>query len=357
VTYVVNRNINFTNVCYVGCRFCAFAQRETDADAYTLSLDEVGHRAETAWAVGATEVCMQGGIDPKLPGTAYFDLAAEVRRRVPEMHIHAFSPMEIVNGSSRSGMPVREWLLAAKEAGLDTIPGTAAEILDDDVRWVLTKGKLPADVWVEVVKTAHSLGIRSSSTMMYGHVDQPHHWVNHLRLLARIQSETDGFTEFVPLPFIHHNAPVYLAGVARPGPTMRENRAVHAMARILLHGAIDNIQCSWVKLGDSGCRDVLRGGANDIGGTLMEETISRMAGSTFGSLKNVEQMHGIAALAGRPAKQRSTTYHSVSEERAVVARGFDGFGRTLLPLTPSPPDHGRRHQPPDPAGAPWPTAR
>ena len=332
VTYVVNRNINFTNICYVGCRFCAFAQRETDADAYTLSLDEVGHRAEHAWAVGATEVCMQGGIDPKLPGTAYFDLAAEVRRRVPDIHVHAFSPMEIVNGSSRSGLPVREWLLAAKEAGLDTIPGTAAEILDDDVRWVLTKGKLPADVWVDVVSTAHSLGIRSSSTMMYGHVDQPRHWVSHLRLLARIQGETGGFTEFVPLPFIHRNSPVYLAGVARPGPTPRENRAVHAMARILLHGAIDNIQCSWVKLGDEGCADVLRGGANDIGGTLMEETISRMAGSTFGSLKTVEQMEGIAALAGRHARQRTTTYQPVSEERAVAARHFDEGSRTLLPL-------------------------
>jgi FO synthase len=338
VTYVVNRNINFTNVCYVGCRFCAFAQRETDADAYTLSLDEVGHRAEQAWAVGATEVCMQGGIDPKLPATAYFDLAAEVRRRAPGMHVHAFSPMEIASGSARAGIPVREWLAAAKEAGLDTIPGTAAEILDDDVRWVLTKGKLPADVWVNVVKTAHTLGIRSSSTMMYGHVDAPHHWVSHLRLLARIQGETGGFTEFVPLPFIHQNSPVYLAGVARPGPTTRDNRAVHAMARVLLHGAIENIQCSWVKLGDDGCADVLRGGANDIGGTLMEETISRMAGSTFGSLKTVAQMDDIAALAGRSARQRTTTYQQVSEERAEAARGFDLASRTLLPLASSTPD-------------------
>jgi FO synthase len=332
VTYVVNRNINFTNICYVGCRFCAFAQRETDADAYTLSLDEVGQRAEQAWAAGATEVCMQGGIDPKLPGTAYFDLAAEVRRRTPEMHIHAFSPMEIVSGASRSGMPVREWLVAAQEAGLDTIPGTAAEILDDDVRWVLTKGKLPANVWVEVVKTAHALGIRSSSTMMYGHVDEPHHWVAHLRLLARIQHQTGGFTEFVPLPFIHQNSPVYLAGVARAGPSRRDNRAVHAMARILLHGAIDNIQCSWVKLGDDGCADVLRGGANDIGGTLMEETISRMAGSTFGSLKAVAQLNGVAALAGRPGRQRTTTYQHVSQERADAARDFDVTSRALLPL-------------------------
>lgn len=280
---------------------------------------------------------MQGGIDPKLPGTAYFDLAAEVRRRAPGLHIHAFSPMEIVSGAARSGLSVRDWLIAAREAGLDTIPGTAAEILDDEIRWVLTKGKLPADVWVEVVKTAHSLGVRSSATMMYGHVDAPHHWVAHLRLLARIQRETGGFTEFVPLPFIHQSSPVYLAGVARPGPSTRDNRAVHAMARILLHGAIDNIQCSWVKLGEDGCADLLRSGANDIGGTLMEETISRMAGSTFGSLKTVEQMHGIAALAGRPARQRTTTYGHVSDERAEAALRFDGATRTLLPMVTNAP--------------------
>jgi FO synthase len=335
VTYVVNRNINFTNVCYTGCRFCAFAQRETDADAYTLSLDEVGDRAEEAWAAGATEVCMQGGIDPKLPGTAYFELVREVRRRVPGMHVHAFSPMEIVNGAARTGLSVREWLTEARAAGLDTIPGTAAEILDDEIRWILTKGKLPAALWVEVVKTAHEVGLRSSATMMYGHVDEPRHWVAHLRLLARIQGETGGFTEFVPLPFIHQNAPVYLAGAARPGPTTRDNRAVHAVARLLLHGAIDNIQCSWVKLGEQGCAEVLRGGVNDLGGTLMEETISRMAGSSFGSLRSVDDLHRIAALAGRPAVQRTTTYDAVSEERAEAARGFDAHVRRLLPLASS----------------------
>jgi FO synthase len=334
VTYVVNRNINFTNVCYVGCRFCAFAQRENDADAYTLSIPEVGARAEEAWRAGATEVCMQGGIDPRLPGAAYFEITAEVRRRVPEMHVHAFSPMEIVNGASRTGLSIRDWLVAAKEAGLDTIPGTAAEILDDDIRWILTKGKLPAEVWVQVVRTAHELGIRSSSTMMYGHVDAPHHWVAHMKLLGRIQRDTGGFTEFVPLPFIHQNSPVYLAGVARPGPTTRDNRAVHAVARLLLHESIDNIQCSWVKLGHEGCRDVLRGGANDLGGTLMEETISRMAGSTFGSLKTVAQMEDIAAQAGRPARQRTTTYEPVSKERTIAALGFDDFSRQLLHLSP-----------------------
>ena len=218
VTYIVTRNINFTNVCYTGCRFCAFAQRRTDADAYTLSLDQVADRAAQAWDVGAVEVCMQGGIHPDLPGTAYFDIARAVKERVPGMHVHAFSPMEVVNGASRTGLSIREWLTAAKEAGLDSIPGTAAEILDDEVRWVLTKGKLPTATWIEVVTTAHELGIRSSSTMMYGHVDQPRHWLGHFRTLARIQQETGGFTEFVTLPFIHTNAPVYLAGIARPGP-------------------------------------------------------------------------------------------------------------------------------------------
>ncbi len=192
VTYVVNRNINFTNVCYVGCRFCAFAQRRTDADAFSLSLEQVADRAEEAWDLGATEVCMQGGIDPELPGSAYFDLAAAVKRRVPGMHVHAFSPMEIVNGASRTGLSVEDFLIKARESGLDTIPGTAAEILDDDVRWILTKGKLPTQTWVDVVSTAHRVGLRSSSTMMYGHVDSPRHWVGHLRVLSRIQDAGRG---------------------------------------------------------------------------------------------------------------------------------------------------------------------
>ena len=314
VTYVVNRNINFTNVCYVGCRFCAFAQRRTDADAYSLSLDEVADRAEEAWRDGASEVCMQGGIDPELPGTAYFDLAAAVKARVPGMHVHAFSPMEVVNGASRTGLSIRDWLVRAKESGLDTIPGTAAEILDDDVRWILTKGKLPTKTWIEVVTTAHEVGLRSSSTMMYGHVDNPAHWVTHLRVLSRIQDRTGGFTEFVPLPFVHNSAPIYLAGVARPGPTMRDNLAVHAMARIMLHGRIDNIQTSWVKLGVEGTQAMLGAGANDVGGTLMEETISRMAGSEHGSAKTVAELEEIAAGVGRPVRQRTTTYGRVDQQ-------------------------------------------
>jgi FO synthase len=337
ITYVVTRNINFTNVCYTGCRFCAFAQRRTDADAYTLSLSQVGDRAEEAWQAGATEVCMQGGIHPDLPGTAYFDLAAEVKRRCPEIHVHAFSAMEVSNGAARTGLSVRDWLMRAREAGVGSLPGTAAEILDDDVRWVLTKGKLPAAAWIEVITTAHDLGIPTTATMMYGHVDTPAHWVGHLRVIRGIQERTGGFTEFVLLPFVHANAPIYLAGLARPGPARRENRAVHALSRLMLHGAIGSIQCSWVKLGDEGCREVLTGGVNDIGGTLMEETISRMAGSQNGSYKTISQMAAMVGPLGRPLRQRTTLYENPSEERLAAAALSDGVctsvrGRTVLKL-------------------------
>jgi FO synthase len=336
VTYVVTRNINFTNVCYTGCRFCAFAQRRTDADAYTLSLDQIGDRAEEAWAAGATEVCMQGGIHPDLPGTAYFDIAAEVKRRTPDMHVHAFSPMEVMNGVARTGLPLREWLVRAREAGVGSLPGTAAEILDDDVRWVLTKGKLPAADWVEVITTAHELGIPTTATMMYGHVDTPAHWVGHLRVIRGIQERTGGFTEFVLLPFIHTSAPIYLAGLARPGVTRRENRAVHAVSRLLLHGAISSIQCSWVKLGDDLCREVLNGGVNDLGGTLMEETISRMAGADNGSYKTISDLEAIVApLPGRTLRQRTTLYDTPTGERQAAARASDGVAESVrkgLPL-------------------------
>ena len=341
VTYVVTRNINFTNVCYTGCRFCAFAQRRTDADAYTLSMEQIGDRAVEAWEAGATEVCMQGGIHPDLPGTAYFDIAAEVKRRSPDMHVHAFSPMEVMNGASRTGLPVREWLIRAREAGVDSLPGTAAEILDDDVRWVLTKGKLPAAAWIEVMTTAHELGIRTTATMMYGHVDTPAHWVGHLRVLRGLQEKTGGFTEFVLLPFVHASSPIYLAGLARPGPTRRENRAVHALSRIMLHGAIGNIQCSWVKLGAEVCQDVLQGGVNDLGGTLMEETISRMAGSENGSYKTISELASLVAPTGRPLRQRTTLYGTPSAERQAAAAASDGVctsvrgRRTTLPLLQS----------------------
>ncbi|MFI7222306.1 bifunctional FO biosynthesis protein CofGH [Nonomuraea angiospora] len=334
VTYVVNRNINFTNVCYTGCRFCAFAQRRTDADAYTLSLDQVADRAQEAWDAGATEVCMQGGIHPDLPGTAYFDLAKAVKERTPGMHVHAFSPMEVINGASRTDMSIQAWLEAAKEAGVDSLPGTAAEILDDDVRWVLTKGKLPAKEWVEVITTAHKVGIPTTSTMMYGHVDNHLHWVRHIKLIRSLQERTGGFSEFVLLPFVHTSAPIYLAGIARPGPTAQENRAVHALARILLHGAIKNIQCSWVKLRDDLCRQVLQGGVNDLGGTLMEETISRMAGSENGSYKTISELREMVEVTGRPVRQRTTEYGVPTGERLAASEASDGVCKSVRRVLP-----------------------
>jgi FO synthase len=314
VTYVINRNINFTNVCYVGCRFCAFAQREQDAESYTLTLREVADRAEEAWARGATEVCMQGGIHPDLPGSFYLDLLDAVKARVPQIHIHAFSPMEVLNGATKLGISFREFLAEARAHGLGSIPGTAAEILDDEVRWVLTKGKLPADTWEEIVRTAHSLGIPSSSTIMYGHVDAPPHWVAHIRRLARIQADTGGFTEFVPLSFVHQNAPIYLAGRARPGATFEEDLRMHAVARILLDGVIHNVQVSWVKLGVEASQAILQSGANDFGGTLMEETISRMAGAEWGISMEPERFDDAIRAIDRTPVVRTTTY-----ERAPIA--------------------------------------
>ncbi|HEX6231049.1 MAG TPA: bifunctional FO biosynthesis protein CofGH [Actinomycetota bacterium] len=322
VTYVVNRNINFTNVCYVGCRFCAFAQREVDPESYTLTLAEVAERALEAARWGATEVCMQGGIHPDLPGEFYFDLLRAVKEAAPDIHIHAFSPMEILNGATRLGISFREFLQECRRSGLGTIPGTAAEILDDDVRWLLTKGKLPADTWEEIVRTAHDLGIRSSSTIMYGHVDAPPHWVFHIRRLARIQRDTGGFTEFVPLSFVHQNAPIYLAGKARPGATFEENRRMHAVARVLLDGVIHNVQVSWVKMGVEACQTILRGGANDFGGTLMEETISRMAGAEWGIRMEPREFEDAIRAIDRVPVERTTTYERVRRNVSRVTTAW-----------------------------------
>jgi FO synthase len=248
-----------------------------------------------------------------------------VKAAAPDIHIHAFSPMEILNGATRMGISFREFLAACREHGLGTIPGTAAEILDDDVRWLLTKGKLPADTWEEIVRTAHELGIRSSATIMFGHVDAPPHWVFHIRRIARIQAETGGFTEFVPLPFVHQNAPIYLAGRARPGATFEESRRMHAVARILLDGLIPNVQVSWVKLGMEASALILRGGANDLGGTLMEETISRMAGAEWGIRKEPWELEAAIRGIGRVPAERTTTYGRVqrnaSGEIVDVAAG------------------------------------
>jgi FO synthase len=316
VTYVVNRNINFTNVCFVGCKFCAFGRGPREADAYFLSLEEVGRRTIEARARGATEVCIQGGLPHGLPKFYYRDILRAVKAAVPDMHIHAFSPMEIVYGVALTGIPVREYLFLLKDAGLDTLPGTAAEILDDDVRFVLSRNKLRTEQWREVITTAHQCGIRTTSTLMYGHIETPDHWLAQLRLLRQIQTETGGFTEFVPLGFVHQNTMLYQQGIARPGPALEEHLKIHALARLLLAGSVRNVQVSWVKLDRAVAQLCLRTGANDYGGTLMEENISRLAGATSGQYLAPEEFHQRIREAGRIPAERNTTYTKVS-----VARG------------------------------------
>src|ERR1700690_2720352 len=278
VTYVVNRNINFTNICFVGCKFCAFSRGPREADTYFHTLDDMARKAEEAWALGATEVCIQGGLPHGLPPFYYRDILRAVKSAIPQIHIHAFSPMEIVYGVELTGMTLRDYLCMLRDNGLDTLPGTAAEILDDDVRQVLSRNKLSSMQWQEVIRTAHQCGIRSTSTLMYGHMETPTHWVRQLSLFRQIQSETGGFTEFVPLGFVHQNTLLFQQGLARSGPTLAEHLKIHALARILLAGSIHNIQVSWVKLNRRLSQLCLHAGANDYGGTLMEKKFSRELG-------------------------------------------------------------------------------
>lgn len=308
VTYVVNRNINFTNICFVGCKFCAFSRGPREADTYFLTFDQMAAKAREAWDMGATEVCIQGGLPRDLPPFYYRDLLRAVKGAVPGIHTHAFSPMEIVYGVELTGMTLPDYLRMLKDNGLDTLPGTAAEILDDDVRFVLSRNKLSTGQWKEVVRTAHGLGIRSTSTMMYGHVETPSHWVSQLQLLREIQSETGGFTEFVPLGFVHSNTILFHQGLSRPGPTLAEHLKVHALARVMLAGSINNIQVSWVKLNRKLSQLCLYAGANDYGGTLMEENISREAGATAGQYTSPEDFQGLILEAGRIPAERNTTY-------------------------------------------------
>ena len=317
VTYVVNRNINFTNVCFVGCKFCAFSRGPRESDVYFLSLDQMGTKAAEAWAQGATEVCIQGGLPHGLPPFYYRDILLAVKRAVPGMHIHAFSPMEIVHGVELTGMPLADYLSMLRASGLDTLPGTAAEILDDDVRFVLSRNKLSTRQWCEVITTAHRCGIRSTSTLMYGHVETPVHWVNQLLLLRHIQSETGGFTEFVPLGFVHYNTLLYQQGIARPGPSLAEHLKIHALARLLLAGSIDNVQVSWVKLNRGLSQLCLQAGANDYGGTLMEENISREAGATAGQYTSPREFQGLIRQIGRLPAERNTTYTKITPQAAA----------------------------------------
>jgi 7,8-didemethyl-8-hydroxy-5-deazariboflavin synthase CofH subunit len=315
ITYVVNRNINFTNVCFVGCSFCGFGRGAGAADAYSLSFDEMVHRAREAWDRGATEVCIQGGLPRDFDGFFYRDLLRAIKRAIPAMHVHAFSPMEIDYGVLKTGMPLRDYLRTMKDEGLGSIPGTAAEILDDRVRRELSPNKLPVARWVEIITAAHELGIPTTSTMMYGHVEEPADCVRHILLLRTMQKRTGGFTEFVPLGFIHENTRLFRHGGARPGATRDEHLRIHSLSRVLLHGAIRNIQVSWVKLGFETSLACLQAGANDFGGTLMEESISKAAGATFGEYVSPEEFREMIRSIGRTPAERTTTYK--------IRRSFD----------------------------------
>ena len=331
VTYVVNRNINFTNICIIGCKFCAFSTGPNALDAYDLSFEEIARRAAEAWERGATEVCVQGGLPRELDGTHYRDILRAIKQATPAMHIHAFSPMEVVYGVEKTGMPLAEYLGMLKSNGLGSLPGTAAEILDDGVRQLLSRKKVTVQQWVDVITTAHRLGIPTTSTMMYGHVEQPVHWVNQLCLLRNIQKETGGFTEFVPLGFVHFNTHLFQEGKSRSGPTAEEHLKVHALARLMLQGAIDNIQISWVKLGRELSQRCLQAGANDYSGTLMEENISRLAGATAGEYLPPEEFHQRIREVGRIPAERNTTYKLLR----IFPAGATTNGQSTGPSRPS----------------------
>ena len=311
VTYVVNRNINFTNVCIKHCTFCAFSRDHREEEGYFLPMDEVVRRAVEAWEMGATEVCIQAGLPPKLDGSYYVDLCRAIKAALPQMHLHAFSPEEILYGSTRSGLPIPEYLSALRAAGLGTLPGTSAEILDQSIRDVIARGRITVDQWIEVITSAHAQGIRTTSTIMYGHVEGPEHWVRHMDLLRSIQKDTGGFTEFVPLSLIHQEAPMYqrqLVTGVRPGATGFEVVRMHALARLYLGPTFRNIQCSWVKEGPKFAQVLLAAGANDMGGTLINESISTSAGAAYGQLVPPVELRRLIRDAGRVPAQRNTEY-------------------------------------------------
>jgi FO synthase subunit 2 len=311
VTYVVNRNINFTNVCIKHCTFCAFSRDHREEEGYFLPLDEVVRRAVEAWDMGATEVCIQAGLPPKLDGSYYVDLCRAIKAAVPEMHLHAFSPEEVLYGSTRAGLSIPEFLKTLRAAGLGTLPGTSAEILDQEVRDRIARGRITVDQWIEVITSAHALGIRTTSTIMYGHVETPAHWIRHMDLLRGIQKQTGGFTEFVPLSLIHHEAPMYRRGLVpgvREGATGVEVIKMHALARLILGPSFRNIQSSWVKEGPKMAQYLLAAGANDVGGTLINESISTSAGAGFGQLVPPAELRRIIREAGRVPARRGTTY-------------------------------------------------
>jgi FO synthase len=317
VTYVVNRNINYTNMCTYACGFCAFSKTSSKAGLrdkpYRLDFDEIAQRAREAAVRGATEVCLQGGIHPTYTGETYVEIVRTVKRACPDLHVHAFSPLEISHGAETLGVPVRDYLLRLRDEGLGSLPGTAAEILHDDIRRQICPDKLTTEEWLGVMRDAHELGLPTTSTIMYGHLERLEHWAAHLLALRRLQSETSGFTEFVPLPLIHMEAPIFRRGQSRKGPTWREALMMHAVARLVLFGQIDSIQCSWVKLGLDGAAAVLAAGANDLGGVLMNESISRAAGAAHGQEATIETLRAAAASAGRPLVRRTTLYELITD--------------------------------------------
>jgi 7,8-didemethyl-8-hydroxy-5-deazariboflavin synthase CofH subunit len=314
VTFVVNRNINFTNVCIKHCTFCAFSRDHREEEGYFLPMEEVVRRAQEAWDLGATEVCIQAGLPPKLDGRHYIDVCRAIKAVLPDIHLHAFSPEEILYGTVRSGMSIKEYLTELKAAGLGTLPGTSAEILDQEIRDVIARGRITVAQWLEVITTAHALGIRTTSTIMYGHVETPAHWVRHMALLRSVQKETGGFTEFVPLSLIHSEAPMYakkLVPNVRPGATGVEVVLMHALARLMLGPTFTNIQASWVKEGPKLCQVLLTVGANDLGGTLINESISTSAGATYGQLVPPGELKRLIRDAGRVPAERDTLYNIV----------------------------------------------
>lgn len=324
VTYVVNRNITYTNFCHTGCTFCGFARPMGHEDGYYFAPDEVGRKTREAWDVGATEVCIQGGIHPHNTGEIYLEIASAVKSAAPDIHLHGFSPLEITVGATTLDVPLRRYLAMLKDAGLDSIPGTAAEILDTRVRPKITPQKLSAEDWITLMRTAHETGIRSTTTIMFGHIDDPRAWATHLLRLRDLQAETGGFTEFVPLPFVHHRAPMFMRGGSRTGPTWREALKIHALGRVVLHPHITNIQASWVKMGVEGVLAALEVGCNDFGGTLGEEHISRMAGASHGLGHSVTELEAAVVGAGRRPVERTTTYGrpaSTYRQRIAVAPG------------------------------------
>ena len=345
IRYVVNRNINYTNICYFRCQFCAFSKGKMSENLrgrpYDLAPDEIARRVSEAWQRGATEVCMQGGIHPDYTGQTYLDICRTVKDAAPDMHIHAFSPLEVWQGAETLGISLERFLRQLKDAGLGSLPGTAAEVLDDEVRAIICPDKITTAQWLEVMETAHRLGIRTTSTIMYGHVEAPHHWARHLLRLRHLQARTGGFSEFVPLPFVHMEAPIYLKGRARKGPSYRESILMHAVARLALHPHISNIQTSWVKMGPDGSRACLKAGANDMGGTLMNETITRSAGAAWGQELPPAEMERLIASIGRAPRQRTTLYGAAPDERDAASRS----AATLDPIVNNAPQTIKNKQP------------